>query len=448
MILSYLHRLAFIPDDVRLFATKLCSAPFFAPAEVATAVRATLTMRDTTRVADHLATGVLEQKILDLLCLRAQLDATMVADKYNGFKIKLVADLTAINNQVLEFRSKILNYLKDQERIIPDSLTDIDNYIFSNTNRVDVAELLTRRQELQSKCDTLYEMVCLVVALSVFGTSRSHEDIDKAVYKVGFSTNVDELPIFDWDTVSVVTLSTFILLLIFNGIYSIIGVVFGLFVAFPEIAPDRPSIIRFSLLFTLGYTIVIWLSVRLKRSWRLKDTVDNRPENLLIGIFCYLATVWINIIISIYIRHELTYAPFLYGLNQAILGYFIGLYIDRSLSKQPLSVKFALLQAAAQATVAIVATTYSPNIFSPSLKISIFQISLFIGVFSMVQSAISGFIVSIIFQYFYKQRSTTTNGFIEKSDRLSPASSGNSATPTMALQAIRTVAATDGTARG
>jgi len=168
---------------------------------------------------------------------------------------------------------------------------------------------LTRRQELQLRCDMLYEIICLVVALSVFGTNRSHEDIDKAVAKIGFATRVDAIPILDWDAVGVVTLSTFILLLFFNGIYSIVGYVFSLFVIYPEIAPDRVSIIRFSVLFTLGYAIVIWLAVRLKRSWRLKGITDNRPENLLIGIFCYLTTVWINIIISLYIRHELTYAP-------------------------------------------------------------------------------------------------------------------------------------------
>jgi hypothetical protein len=450
MILSYLHRLAFIPDDVRLFATKLCNASFIAPPEVTGAVRATLTMRDTTRVADHLATGVLEQKIIDILCLRARLDAAMVEDKYDGFKIKLVQDLTAINTQAQELRSKVTIYLRDQERIIPDSCIDMDSYIFNNTNKPEVAELFSRRQELQLKCDTLYEIICLVVALSVFGTSRSHEDIDKAVAKIGFATKVDEIPILDWDTVGVVTLSTFIMLLFFNGIYSIVGYIFNLFVIYPEVSPDRASILRFSVLFTLGYAIVIWLAVRLKRSWRLKGIADNRPENLLIGIFCYLATVWINVIISLYIRHELTYAPFLYGLNQAILGYFVGLYIDRSQSKQLLSVKFALLQAAAQATVAIIATTYSPNIFSssvsPSVEISIFQISLFIGVFSMVQSAISGFIVSIMFQYFYRQRPTTTNGPTEKCDRLSPALSGNSATPTIASQTARTVTASDRTA--
>jgi hypothetical protein len=133
--LSYLHRLAFIPDDVRLFATKLCNASFIAPPEVTGAVRATLTMRDTTRVADHLATGVLEQKIIDILCLRARLDAAMVEDKYDGFKIKLVQDLTAINTQAQELRSKVTIYLRDQELIIPDSCIDMDSYIFNNTNK-------------------------------------------------------------------------------------------------------------------------------------------------------------------------------------------------------------------------------------------------------------------------------------------------------------------------
>jgi hypothetical protein len=407
-LLERLHRAAFIPGDVRDLAAKLYNSTFVPKPNAIAAVRPSLSMRDTRRVADGLASGSLENRIFDIMCLRTQIQTGMEADKFQDFKITLDKDFKAIGDQSQGLKSAVLTYLKSQERIIPATVPDIDSYIANNLEKDRVTELAERRQELQLKSDALYEMMCLVIALSLFATQFCPEDIDATINEMGFTTKVDVIPILDWDAVALVTISTFVLMLAFNSLFILGGYLSGLFATVPSLMPDKASIIRFSLLYTFGYAVVMWLAIRLKRNWRRKGTAGDRPENLLIAILTYLSTVPLNIIISLYLRHgELTYAPFLYALNQAILGYFVGQYIDRSLTTSPRSVRLALLQGGAQAVGAVIATTLSPTVFSPVVGLAIFyRIELSIALFSLVQAAISGFLVGVLFQYFYKRTGT------------------------------------------
>jgi hypothetical protein len=407
-LLEKFHRAAFIPGDVRDLAAKLYDSTFVPKPNAIAVVRPSLSMRDTGRVADGLASGSLEKRLFELLCLRTQIQTGMAADKFQDFRITLDQDFKAIGDQSQGLKSAVLTYLRSQERIMPSTVTDIDAYISNNMEKDGITELAERRQELQVKSDALYETMCLVIALSLFATQFSPEDIDAAISEMGFTTKVDVIPILDWDAVGMVTISTFVLMLAFNSLFTLGGYLSGLFATVPSLMPDKASIIRFSLLYTLGYAIVMWLAIRLKRKWRRSGAAGDRPENLLIAIFAYFATVPLNITISLYLRHgELTYAPFLYALNQAILGYFIGLYIDRSLRTSLISVKLGLLQGAAQAVGAVIASTLSPSVFSPVVGLEVFyRVEIWIALFSMGQAAISGFLVGILFQYVYKRTDT------------------------------------------
>jgi hypothetical protein len=243
--------------------------------------------------------------------------------------------------------------------------------------------------------------MCLVVALSLFATQFSPEDIDSAIKQMGFATSVDLLPFPDWDTVGLVTAFTFVLMLAFNGLYVLFGQLSGIFAKYPEMTPDRVSIIRFAVLYTIAYAIVMWLGIHLKRKWRRSGAPGARPEDLLLAVYSYFATVPLNIAISLVLRHgQLTYAPFLFALNQTILGYFVGQYIDRSLNRSEVSVGLAALQGMAQAVSAVISTTLSPSVLSPTVEV--FDAP--IAVFASIQAGVSGFIISILFQRLYRGR--------------------------------------------
>ena len=118
-ILSSLHRAAFIPDDVRDFAGRLCQSRFEPPLAVKTAVRPTVSMRDTARVADGHASGSLEKRIYELLCLRQQIQIIMKDDRYKGFKSHLDQDFAEVTSRSQNLRNEVVTYLRSQERRFP-----------------------------------------------------------------------------------------------------------------------------------------------------------------------------------------------------------------------------------------------------------------------------------------------------------------------------------------
>jgi hypothetical protein len=282
-LLRALHKAAFIPDEVRILAETLYGSPFSAPTVSVAAVTSNLSMRDLLGVANGKLTGRLEQRLINLLCLRSELlFSRMSSQRHTRFKIKLDRDLQEIEKQSQGLKAEVRAYLRDQERLVPNSVSDIDEFLSDQTNHSDVAELLERRQLLQSRCDTLYETMCLLTALFVFATESTPEDVGEALAEMGFTISIPVIPPFDWDTVARVIGSMFLLMVALNGAYAL----FNYFLGFGPVLPTDPhavriQVIRYALLFTVVYSAVMFVVILLKRKWRSGDEPDShRPENL------------------------------------------------------------------------------------------------------------------------------------------------------------------------
>src|SRR3954468_7205932 len=87
-LLDNLHKSAYIPDDAKNLAEKLYNCAFSPPADVRRLVLSTLNMRDTIRVADGRAAGLLEKRVFDILCLRSLLQGRG-GQRFTEFKITL-----------------------------------------------------------------------------------------------------------------------------------------------------------------------------------------------------------------------------------------------------------------------------------------------------------------------------------------------------------------------
>ncbi|HEX9167393.1 MAG TPA: hypothetical protein VF886_00480 [Roseiarcus sp.] len=147
----------------------------------------------------------------------------------------------------------------------------------------------------------------------------------------------------------------------------------------------------------------------MKRRWRRLEQASNKHENLTIAATSYLLTVWVNCLINLYVtKGHMTYAPFLFALSQFVLGYFIGVYLDRLIAGKPLSLIIPLYQASVQSVAMGVAAFLSPSLFSPPNSDDLLTISLVMGAFSMAQGAASGFVVGVLFQHFYNNANALT----------------------------------------
>ena len=400
-LLSTLHRAAFIPDEARVLAASLYGAKFSPEPAILAAVRESLVTHHTVRVLDGELSGSLEQRLIDLLCLRKELEASMAGTRYLGFKIKLDRDLKEIERESQGLKSDLLAYLHDQEELVPDTETDIDGFIADNPRKPGVRELSRRRHDLQTRCDRLYETMCLLAALLVFATQSSQEDVDSALAKMGFTVSVPRIPVLDWDVVARVTGSMFTLMILFNAAWALFTYLIDLG-AQGALVLDRTRIVLFALQFTVIYSLVMVVAIKLKRKWRSEDESDqNRPENLLIAVMAYAGSLCFLIPFSLSIRHELTVAPFLFAMNQGALGYFVGLYLDRAPRSSNISYTLAGWQGLVQLTISLIAFTLSPPL--PNIQLTAAKI-IYMDVFVATQSALSGFLIGTLFQYFYQLR--------------------------------------------
>ncbi|MGY3611095.1 MULTISPECIES: hypothetical protein [unclassified Bradyrhizobium] len=406
-LLRALHRAAFIPDDARILAEKLYAAPYSPPPAALAAVRSTLTTRDAIRAAEGKLVGALEQRLIAVRCLRTQLQSIMADGKFTEFKIKLDRDLRQVANQSQELRTALTAYLVDQEKLVPADVADIDSYISANIDKQELRALSARRQELQTRCDTLYETLCLLTALSAFASELTPEDMSETLNELGFTISIPPLPLFDWDAVVRVIGSMFLILLVANVAYAGLAYLRGE----EALMPNRARVIGYSLTFTLNYSIVMILAIKLKRKWRSEGASNfDRPENLIIALAAYSTSLFFTIPFSIYLRGEFTIAPFLFASSQAVLGYFIGVYVDRAGKSTGVSFAAAGWQGALQLAATLIAFLESPPL--PGTTLDFFDVLSF-SAFVAVQSVLSGFLVGVLFQHFYKR----TMALSTKSDK-------------------------------
>jgi len=149
----------------------------------------------------------------------------------------------------------------------------------------------------------------------------------------------------------------------------------------------------------------VYLALKVKRYWRRTRAPANRKsENPKIAVLCYFLTLPISVGVSLWIRpsHDFSVAPFLFAANQGIVGYFVAMYVDRSLAEQPVSWRLAAIQSGWQAVAALLIFCFLPSI--PGITFSQIQNIVF-GCIFVCQAGISGFLVGAIFQYFYRRTS-------------------------------------------
>ena len=389
-LIEKLHKAAFIPDESRYLAGKLYESEFIPRDDVFSEVRDSLATRDTGRVANKLTKGELERRVIDMLCLRAQVNSRMETNKYKSIKLQLEKDFAELASRTKDLRANLVAYFRWQARLLPDEVEDIDQYIATHDSDPSISELSRRRQELKTRCDSIFELMCLLIAITICATNVKQDDVDEAVNKLGFRTRIPPLPTFDLDTVFSVTGLSSILWILFSGIYNFLGRITGISALTPALFPTRTQVLRFSLLLAIAFTIVMTLAIKLKRYWRANRDRVRRSEAIIIGISAYVTTVPLNMMISYVFNGNVTNAlPYLFAINQGILGYFIARYIDFAANKPGVRVDIAIRQGVIQGIVAGIAASFAADTGALSVG------------FSAIQWGVVGFLVGMLFQHIY-----------------------------------------------
>ena len=396
-ILTKLHRTALIPDDARQLALRLFRTEYEPPKKTRDQVRHILRSRDTIRYSEGGLAGSLEKQVVSTIWLYAQLFEKTKEIERAYFTSKFEIDLTDVEKSFSRVKTELLSYFREQEKFVPSTEKDIDQYLAEQADKKDIESLLMLRRDLLERCDGLYRRMCLLTSLLAYSTENTAEEIDSFLKALGFKINVQDNPIMDWDAVFRVVVSVFVLMLAVNAVFMVVYFLVG----GPSIfAPDRTRLLIFALSTTLQYFIVVYAALKIKRHWRRINRPQVRPENALLAIFCYLLTLPVAIAISYYVRREFSTAPFLFAAIQGVAGYFIGTYIDRSLAGQPMSWPLARIQGACQFSAALLIFFFAPP--PPNVEFTSLQQFTY-ATFYAFQSGLAGFLVGNLFQYYYRR---------------------------------------------
>ena len=402
-LLRWLHQAALIPDDAKLMASRLFGVNYQPSDKARAKVRQILISRDTIRFAEGGLTGNLERRVVSLLWLYSRLKEKANEAGCEYFAARFEMDLADIAKSLERMKIELVAYFRDQAKLVPEDADDIDHYLSDHMDDQEIAALSLRRDTLQAECDSLYYRTCLLTSVLAYSTESTAEEINDLLLELGFPIKVSANPIMDWDAVFRVVGSVLVLTSVVNIIFMRVLARFGT-AGFPI---DQTRMLVFAITTTLLYFVVVYLALKVKRYWRRTRAPENRQsENPKIAIMCYLLTLPISIALSLWVRptHDFSTAPFLFAANQGVVGYFIAMYVDRSLAQRPISWQLAVIQGGCQAIAALLIFFFLPPI--PGVTFSAMQNIVF-GFIFICQAGISGFLVGAIFQYFYRRTSPT-----------------------------------------
>ena len=398
-ILRQLHQAALIPDDAKLMAARLFDSAYRPSDSIRVQVRQTLQSRDTIRFAENKISGNLEKRVVYLLWLHGQLKEQTNERACEYFTARFDADLTDVARTVTRVKPEFVAYFKEQAKLVPDTVFDIDEYLSDQADNPAIAALAQQRAELLRQCESVYYRVCLLTSVLAYSARGTIEEIGDMLETIGFAVKVHANPIMDWDAVFRVVGSVFVLTALVNMLFMAIAHFFPNN-PFPA---DKPMLLIFAAMTTTLYFVAIYSALKIKRRWRRITGAGPEPsENAKVAILCYLLTLPISIALSVWWNGTIDIGPFLFAANQGIVGYFIAVYVDRSLAGRPFSWRTAELQALSQAVAAFLIFLFMPP--SRGFDMSPMQ-QVVVGIVFVCQAALNGFLVGTIFQYFYRRAS-------------------------------------------
>jgi hypothetical protein len=406
-LLKCLHDAALIPVSARLVAQNLYDALFVPDAATLATVRSLLTMRDTIRVAGGRAVGSLEQHVLWMLCLKTRLKQACDEEESLVFRARIQRDLNDIEQLTVGFVVDLRRCLDSQENLVPESVTNIDEFLENSDGDPALIELSTQRAELRKTCDGLFFRMCLLTSLLVNATKFTPEAASTAFCDIGFQVSVKQQPEWHWEALARITLSVFLVVLLFNT--AVVGVL-TLTQFFPVDAnhpgPGRRGPFIFSLLTVVLYGIALLIAITLKYHWiRKAANKRTKPQNLIIGVSGYVATAAVVFMMA---------SGFLSGppaehlqialaqLSQGVAGYFVAIYIDRQQNGTGPSLSLALYQGAGQLLATLIGVIYiAPDPPGPALD-TIHQAVMW--AIMSCQNGLAGFALGYLVQRFYRLR--------------------------------------------
>ncbi|TFZ56583.1 hypothetical protein E4V01_18610 [Methylorubrum sp. Q1] len=409
-LLRTLHKSANVPTGVENTAQYLFEAKYKPSQPIGDDIFAGIRTHHFREVIAGREEGSLETCWFELRCIREVVKAYVLSSQNPLLQSVLQADIEEAANRVDDMRDHLFRYSKQQDRLLPEFVENIDGYLISHTDEPDLQDLLVQRRKFIAEVKALKLRFCRLCSLAVFAIEGNSENIDQSLKRLGFGVKVVEAPRWHWESILKVSLSAALATLIPSLVY-------GLYISITHMpvpghlevyVPANPlQVLIWVVMAAIIHTVAVIVALAVKRFYARRvpqRASSDKIDNIVCAIVCYISCLFFQLIFTIYVKAPPSVA-FAWATLPAVTGYYVGKYVDKSKARRPISNLRSIKQSAITSFFAL-----SASVVTEVTNFNIFAIEevvrLFI-VYSMAVGGLIGFFVGQAFQRTYSHSKWT-----------------------------------------
>lgn len=360
-ILRTLHKSANVPDGVENTAQYLLEAKYKPSQAISDDIFASIRTHHFREVIAGREIGSLESSWFELRCIREVVKDYILANQIPVLQNVLQSDVEEASHRVDDMRDHLFRYSKNQDRLLPASIDNVDEYLMEHTDDPEMQDLLIQRRKFISEVKALKLRFCRLCSLAVFANERRSESIDQILKNLGFGVRVVDVPRWHWESIFKVALLVLLATSIPSAVYGTIAHIWtgGDLGDLSVLIPAGPrQVFVWAIMAATLHTIAVVVALAVKRFYarrRSQRQSSDIPENIVCLVSCYVVCLLIQIFFT-YISKAPIEMAFAWATLPAATGYYVGKYIDKSRDGRPISNLRSIKQAGVTAGLALFAS--------------------------------------------------------------------------------------------
>ncbi|MFB0491828.1 hypothetical protein ABIE45_004414 [Methylobacterium sp. OAE515] len=341
-ILRALHKGANVPTGVEQTAQYLLIVKYEPNQTIGSDIFTGIRTHHFREVIAEREAGSLERTWFELRCIRESVKKYVLNCPIPLLQSIIQSDIDDAGQRVDNLRDQLFKYFQQQDKILPDHVENIDDYLMSQIDKPGIQEFAAQRRAFLAEVQALKLRFCRLCTLAVFAVEQRPERIDMRLKNLGFGVEVTYLPRWHWEAIFIVGLCVILSTLIPSFIYAVTIDNFGFNVPaqYRTYVPvDPKQVVMWALMAAALHTLAVVVALAVKRFYAPKHArggSSEAPENEICAAVSYMICLTIQVAFVMMSGNPARIA-LAWALLPAITGYFTGKYIDKSRLKRPLS---------------------------------------------------------------------------------------------------------------
>lgn len=403
-LLKQLHKNAIIPDGAEMTAETLFDADYKPRPEIAEEVIKNIQSEHLRRVALGLKSGSLESHWYNLRCVTIATKHLIRNERNIEIRRLFRDDFAEIEDAVTQLRERVIEFLEEQDAIVPQGYEDIDNIYKDRGNDPALKRLHLHRTRLEIEIQALRFRACRLCALITFASETQPEAMSKTLKALGFQVDIYNVPGWHWDAIAKVALAIFIAIIVPSLLYGIVVHKYSSYIPaqMVELIPNDPlAVAMWGLEGTALHIVGLLVALKVKRHYarrHLEGYPADGPEALIVSLIAYGVILPLQCLMA-FLNGIPVWQGFFWAILPTVTAAYASKYIDKSRSGKMMSARRSSRQALVMAMCSILVSStvllqdFDFEAISPSVWIFF--------LYGIIVTALIGYTFGQVFQRTY-----------------------------------------------